>query len=95
MGKIQQKNKSEIEYFRGLIKKLKSENRHLKKRIKELNKREHFYEEIIDDVLDEEDGQLNCEACPSCETGVLVEVDLHRVKIKKCNQCDYRTKTSI
>ena len=43
MSKTRQKTHNESEHFKGEIKKLKSENKHLRQRIKELERWEHTY----------------------------------------------------
>lgn len=84
------------EYYLGIIRKLKSENRNLKKKIKQLSKREHFYEDDNDDDIPElPSGQANAklkELCESCGKGFLEEIEIIGRYFKKCNICEFRTK---
>lgn len=87
MSKSRQKTHSETEHLRGQIKNLKSENRQLRKRLKELEKQSHFYEEIADEAIEEVKVKNTCKACGE---GVLQEVDLGIKVLVKCDSCDYK-----
>lgn len=87
MSKTRQKNHSETEHLRGLVKKLKSENRQLRKRLKELDRRSHFYQDIIDEVAEEVEVK---NVCPSCKKGIVEELNFVHIIVEKCNQCDYQ-----
>ena len=50
MAKTKSKSRTEVEVLRGENRKLRSENKKLLREIKDLSKRSHFYEEVIDDV---------------------------------------------
>lgn len=89
MSKTKQKSHSEIEHIKGQLKKLSSENRQLKKRNKELERKTHFYEDVIDDVA--EDIELTA-SCPECKEGFLQELNFIHVIVTKCSQCDYQEK---
>jgi len=89
MSKTKQQNRSETEHLRGLVKKLKSENRQLKKRVRALDKKAHFYEEVVDEVA-KEVSMSN--ACPECPTGNLKEHDFVHIILTKCNHCEYEKK---
>lgn len=89
MSKSKKKTHSEIEHLRGQVKKLKSENKQLKRRLKNFEKRPVVdLEDLVHDVeIIEEMNQ-----CPSCEKGILEIHDFVHVKLEKCNQCEYSKK---
>ena len=89
MSKTRQKNHNEAEHHKGIIKKLKSENRQLRKRVRALDKKAHFYEEIVDEVSED---VIIKNACPECSNGVLQEIDFVHMILTKCNSCDYQKK---
>lgn len=90
MGKIRRRERSEAEYLRGQLKKLESENRQLKKRVKQLDRKAHFYEDLVDEGVEE--IEFKSERCPQCKEGVLFLLDLKHVKFHTCTECDYRKK---
>lgn len=89
MSKTRRKESSELEYFRGKLKKLESENRSLKKRLKQLDKRAHFYEDIVDEVAEEMEVK---NLCPVCKKGTMILLDLKYVKFVSCDTCDHKQK---
>lgn len=89
MGKSRSKNGKEDEYFKGQIRKLESEIRQLRKENKSLQKRAHFYEEVVSDEA--EDIQIK-NTCSSCKHGNKIILDLVHVKLESCDTCDYRKK---
>lgn len=91
MSKTKQREHSETEYLKGQIRKLESENRQLKKRLKKLDRRAHFYENIVEESVEEVEVK---DKCPSCKKGDLVLIDLKYVQFEQCNEedCDYRKK---
>lgn len=89
MGKVKQREKSEVEHLRGQIRKLESENRQLRKRIRVLDKKAHFYEDITADVAEDIIIKNNC---PSCSKGNLIILDLKHVVFEQCDSCEYRKK---
>lgn len=89
MSKTKQKNKSEVEVLRGENRRLKSENRNLRKRVKELEKKSHFYEEIVDEVV--EDVKFR-NTCRNCGKGEVLSYDMGLIRLNKCNLCDYEKK---
>ena len=90
MGKLRQKESSEVEYLRGLVKKLKSQNRNLRKRLKELERKEHWFEI----VREEEPIEIeeNVDKCPECVKGKLSHIDLHHLTLIKCDKCEFKQK---
>ena len=94
MSKTKQKTHNELEHLRGIVRQQKSIIRNLKKRLKELERREYYYDNK--DILDEEDKHIETEQigdCPQCGKGTLSESDLFFLVIKKCDHCDYEEKT--
>lgn len=90
MAKTRRKEHSEVEYLRGQIKKLESENRQLKKRVKQLDRKSHFYENLVDENV--EDIEFKAEKCPQCKQGILFLLDLKHVRFHTCTECEYRKK---
>lgn len=82
----------DVEYYLGQIRELKAENRNLKKRLKQLERREHHYEEqelkeIIEDTI------ISKQRCPECAKGVLEEKTVVGRFWVECSLCNYRSKT--
>ena len=90
MGKVKRKEHSESEYYKGIIKKFKLEVKSLKQQLRSLQKREHFYED--NDNNEEDMSEILPNSCPKCKKGKLSEVDLHKLIITKCDNCEYQTK---
>lgn len=88
MGKKKYPDDDQIEILTKEIRKLKSINRNLSKRLKKLDRK--FVET---DVEDDEDEPILSNTCPKCARGDLIEVDLGPKKLKRCTICDHRTKT--
>lgn len=82
------RNHKSSEDYLGLIRQLKSENRQLKKRIKQLEKQ--FYTKI--EKIEEENPKL--ELCPSCGKGTLDCVVVAGRTFTRCDTCEYRTKAA-
>lgn len=88
------KEGKENEFYLGQIRELKAENRNLKKRIRELEKREHFYddkdlEDIIDEVI------IKKEQCPECFRCTLEDKLVINRHWKQCSICGWRDKAKI
>lgn len=92
MSKTQRKSRSELEHLKGEVKRLKSVNRQLRKKLKEFQNRAHFYENVVDTVIEENDADVAIETCNHCGKGEFFVVDLKFVKYKICNVCDHRKK---
>ena len=85
MGKSKNRSKSEVEYLRGEVRRLKAELKYYKRR-------SHIETGIIDEVIEEapiKDISVS-NTCPDCGKGVLQEIDLHFLIVKKCDHCDYK-----
>jgi hypothetical protein len=92
LSKTKLKGKSELEHLRGQNKKLTSENKQLRKRLKAIVNKSHFYEHIADEVIEDIDVKESCEFCGK---GELYEIDLKFLKIKKCNVCDFSERIKV
>lgn len=90
MSKTKQRTHSKREHLDGLVKQLKSENRQLRRRLKELERKSHFYEEVVDEGV--EDVQIK-HTCFHCGKGELQEFDFGVRVVVKCNnsECNYQT----
>ncbi len=92
MGKSKQKTHSEVEYLRGLVRELKSENRHIKKKLKHAERKEHNYDGIITQAFENGDIEIkitNKPMCPNCGKFELEEIDLKHLIIKRCLLCKH------
>lgn len=87
------RSKNADEYHRGIIRELQKENRHLKKRVRQLEKAEHMFEDAL-----LSDGPLEFEVtekqrtCEHCGKGRLDEINVLDRIFEQCNTCDYRKK---
>ena len=90
MSKTKNKNRSELEFLNGKIRELESENRQLRKRLKQLDKKAHLYEGLIDAVAEEIKPEVD--KCNKCKEGILQHVDLKHAKFLVCGTCKNRTK---
>lgn len=86
MSKTRNKERDEREHFRGQIKKLESENRQLKKRLRALDKQAHLYEDIVDAVAEE--IVVTDNKCQKCQIGIIRLLDLKHAKFLVCNNED-------
>ena len=92
MSKTRQKTHNEIEHLQGEIRKLKSQNRFLKKRIKELEKWQHLYEDNFLETNEPEIIIPEVDTCPKCKDGAMEYKDFIHLQLMVCNVCDYREK---
>lgn len=84
MGKVRNKNRSEVEFLRGENKKLRAENIRLRRENKHHERRTHFYEDVIEDVA--EDLTVT-EGCKACGKGQILIIDLGTREIHTCDIC--------
>lgn len=80
------------EYYEGELKRLKSENRHLKKELKRLQKQGRQYDEYLEAVLEEElEVEIKPQAarCPDCGAPTSV-LDVGFKQYLICSACKYR-----
>lgn len=94
MGKTRQKNRNEVEYYKGIVRNQKSEIKQLRKRLKQLEKQEHNYGEIITEIVENSLNQKETELiyCDECKKGILSILDLKYIKYTVCDKCEYKTK---
>lgn len=82
----------DIEFYRGEVRRLKSENRNLKKRLKQLEKSRHIYKELKlnEDEEPEYLPDIEVTLCQSCYKGNLVSTDLAHGVLITCSSCEFR-----
>lgn len=90
MSKGKQKNKSQIEQLRGQLREVEAENGRLREIIKELEKDPEVKKKR--QLARKKAKESSFGVCNECGKGNLTEVDFGRVKIEKCDLCDYRRK---
>lgn len=87
------KERDGVEYWKGKFREVQKENQHLKKRIRQLEKNEHMYEEVIlgdKEVAFEE--TVREEPCFECGKGKLKVFNVLDRIFVECNICNYRKK---
>jgi hypothetical protein len=89
MSKTKRRESSELEHFKGQIRKLESENKQLKKRLRALDKKQHLYDDIVQAVA--EDIIID-DKCEKCKTGTIKLVDVKYAKFLVCDECKNRKK---
>jgi hypothetical protein len=88
MARRKKEADDDVEKLEIEVRKLKSENRHLQKRLKKSNKKykpEHDREKLI-----EEDHAPKRLVCQQCGKGEIVSTELGPRKLVRCTVCDYR-----
>lgn len=78
------------EWYKGIIRNLKKEIKHLKQRIRQLEKFEHNYnhpKEKDDEPLEQ------LKKCEQCGKGFLKEIEIVGRIFETCSLCKYRSKT--
>lgn len=80
MSKSKNKNRSEVEYLKGQVKRLEKELKYFKKR-------SHFFESPIEEIQ-EEVNDIRINQCPQCRHPTLEEYDFTFAVLKRC-QCGY------
>lgn len=90
------RDKNEVEHYKGIIRQLKSENRNLKKRLKESSRHNKLDEELREDYMElleekqfHEEKVVDLVKCPLCRRDTKL-LDLGRKKYVVCNHCSYR-----
>lgn len=89
MSKTKNKSRTEIEHLRGEIKRLKSQVRSLTRRNKELERKSHYYQDVVDEVV--EDATI-VDACTTCGKGKIKLLDLKHIVYKVCDICGEKEK---
>lgn len=84
MGKSKNKSKSEVEFLRGEVRRLKAELKYYKRR--------NFQEsDFIDEVIEEaplEDVKPKA-PCDNCGKGLIIEYDFKFATLIKCDTCGH------
>lgn len=81
MSKSKNKNRNEVEYLRGKIRKLESQ-------LKYYRQREHFFDAPVEEIVDEV-HKVDADQCPSCRKGVVVAYDFIYATLYKCSNCEF------
>lgn len=99
LSKTPRKTRSEVEHLRGHIRELESENKSLKRRLRQYEKRENLYEnnkEEIEEVLTskalEETNPSKLKKCDDCGKGAYEEFEIMEKVFGTCNVCGHRKK---
>jgi RNA polymerase-binding transcription factor DksA len=94
LGKTRNKNHSEVEHYRGIIKEYEAEIRRLKKQLRAHEKYERSQDEDVSD--DTEDTYVNKKLvadCGQCGKGKLVEtIEILGKVYGECHHCGARGK---
>lgn len=85
MAKTASKHRSEIEFLKGEIRRLKKQLRKLLKTDNPEVLEKYGAEEDVEEYMDEN-------RCPACERGVLVTIDLVHIEVTSCSVCDYQVR---
>jgi predicted RNase H-like nuclease (RuvC/YqgF family) len=80
------KDRSEIEYYKGEIRKLKAEIKQLHRQLAE---QKRYIPEPVESEDEYEEIEEKTPSCPQCYTGELVIVDLNIKFLEKCRSCNY------
>lgn len=92
------------EFYNEQITKLKSENKSLRKRLRQLEKNKHVYKELkLDEEADQEverdevlrNTEPRLEICDNCFRRGLEEIKIVNRKFKSCTLCNWRSKAVI
>jgi len=93
MSKTKQQNRSELEHLRGEVKRLKSINRQLRKRLKKYEQKETWYLELEDDIqIPTQEPAIDFKKCSDCGKGVIMEQEYKFVIVAKCDTCGFTTR---
>jgi predicted nucleic acid-binding Zn ribbon protein len=82
------RDKNGEEFYRGKLREAQKQIRNLQRKVRELEKSQHMYEEILFDEEPEEQPKT----CPECGKGHLTTVDIVGRVFDKCDVCGYRKK---
>lgn len=92
------KERNAEEWLKGRIRELEKENKALHRRVKELTKREHFYEgqDEADAPGDSEDTEpkllIHSRLCSECGKGKITQFEIIGRIYEQCDLCSYRKK---
>lgn len=86
MSKTKNKNRNEIEHYKGEI-------RRLKRQLRELQKSKHLYDDIIDASIEQiEEPRERVHICQECGKGKIKYFSVLDIPFEECDICDYRKK---
>ena len=80
--------RNELEYLRSLNRRLQSQVRQLEKQLKHYQKRDHLVPDVVPEKAQEEVLNL----CTRCRRGVVIDIDLQYLVIKRCSCCSHEEK---
>ena len=81
MSKTRNKSRSEVEYLRGRVRELEAE-------LKYYRKREHFFDDKLDEIEEVQDVKvINCK---ECRKGTVIEYDFVHGTLRKCDVCEHQ-----
>jgi ribosomal protein S27AE len=87
------KSHRDDEDLRGMLRQAKVEIKALKRRLRQLEKNKHIWEQYNLDSIDREEiEETKPTKCPECGDGTLIYVDLGIKHLMSCSNCKYRTK---
>ena len=88
------KHSKEQEFQLGELRKLRAENKALKRKLRHLEKRKHYLEEKETDSEEEFENEVEVqmERCSECSKGYLTEINIVDRIFKKCETCGWRSK---
>lgn len=92
------KERSETEYYKSLIRELQKENKQLKRQLTHHEKRKHRHDEVINDYEElltqyvpiEETSSKRKSKCSECGKGDLEEFEILNKVYGTCNSCGLR-----
>lgn len=94
------RDKSEVEHLKGIIRKLQSENRHLRRQAKSVQRQQVRIEEWVEDVIEAYEGEEvpppppdHCPECASKED--YTKTDLGNRMLLWCKICGFRKTEKI
>ena len=94
MSKSRKKTHSEVEHLKGIIKEQKKIIRSLESKLKQLERREHHFEDSAQDTeaaTDSEDTyRVLRTSCSDCGKGTFDEFEIMNKTFGTCNICGFR-----
>lgn len=87
--------RNELEYLRGLVRSLKSENRNLKRHLNRIDKKVKIFEETME-VSEDLEQELEAlmepltDQCKHCGKGTILTTDIGPRVLISCTVCDYK-----
>ena len=87
------KERNEAEHFKGIIRNLRSEIRHLKKELGRLNKLHQYEQDRLTEAVEEVVTEIQAIApvrCPECSSDSFKKIALGNRILESCQSCGYR-----